>query len=185
MDANGFYPAHGCRRCGTPLQGQGSGRPAELYAGTYTGLCYPCTSKPGPLDEAPGPGGSRLVSFPPPLPSHRRDRVQFVAFGDCLACGGAGSSSHYVEYRDWYGRPCSGVNHREQCRPCEERAHPELRSAREREELRKELRAELESLKEEGRALGGLPPADPARLSYQRRFRELTERSWKEGVSLR
>lgn len=80
---------------------------------------------------------------------------------------------------------CDGRTHREQCRPCEERAHPELRAAREREELRKELRAELESLREECKALGGLPPADPARLSYQRRFRELTERSWKEGVSLR
>lgn len=30
-----------CNRCGKPLNKDG-GHPAELYAGTYTGLCYGC-----------------------------------------------------------------------------------------------------------------------------------------------
>lgn len=42
MDEHGFLPAHPCRNCGRQLRGADSSYPAELYAGTYTGICYEC-----------------------------------------------------------------------------------------------------------------------------------------------
>ena len=38
---DGMYPQHECSGCGKLLNADG-GHPAELYAGTYTGLCYEC-----------------------------------------------------------------------------------------------------------------------------------------------
>ena len=81
---DGMYPPHPCKECGKLLNADG-GHPAELYAGTYTGLCYACERKdPYVLQEFYD--GSKLVSHPPCSPSHRRDRTSHVWYPDCLVC---------------------------------------------------------------------------------------------------
>lgn len=110
MDKHGFLPPHPCKRCGNPLQGMGDGRPAELYLGTYTGLCYTCERGPAyraniyPLD------GAESWSYPPSCPSWRRDRVSYIAYPDCPDCKnhpGIQGYSHgqYGSYRE-YCRAC-------------------------------------------------------------------------------
>ncbi len=43
MDRNGFLTGPlNCNQCGKELSGENGPRPAETYAGTYTGLCYSC-----------------------------------------------------------------------------------------------------------------------------------------------
>jgi hypothetical protein len=94
MDNQGFYPrGTKCRVCGAVLGGNfdGSGydRPAELYAGTFTGLCYQCEKAPRFImriewDEA------RTISYPPHSPAWRRDRQEYIAYADCQECHGAG-----------------------------------------------------------------------------------------------
>jgi hypothetical protein len=92
---DGFYPDHECKQCGKALggtkHGPGSyGRPAELYAGTYTGLCYTCQNKNDyvlyiyPLDNA------QQISAPPHCPNWRRDRELYIAYADCSDCKGKG-----------------------------------------------------------------------------------------------
>jgi hypothetical protein len=79
----------GCHECGKPLNPHGH-RPAELYAGTYTGLCYSCqASGPRPLyvellDRA------TWIEYPPHCPSHSRSRETFVTYADCPDCRGEG-----------------------------------------------------------------------------------------------
>lgn len=83
MTWHGYLPDHDCKGCGKPLQGEMSGRPAELYAGTYTGLCYGC-------ERAPARAIGRLLTgayeteHPPSSPSWRRDRERFLWFADCV-----------------------------------------------------------------------------------------------------
>lgn len=99
MDANGFFPGRSCLECGNRLQGQGEGRPAESYAGTYTGLCYPCTGKP-PYVTRFFADGAREWSHPPAQPSHRRDRATHLGFNGCVECKGQGRG------RDGFCRTC-------------------------------------------------------------------------------
>jgi hypothetical protein len=82
MDEKGMYSQRDCEHCGQPLNAEGR-RPAELYAGTYTGICTTCQDAQPyvvayyPLDQA------IKISYPPSLPAHRRDREEFTAYQEC------------------------------------------------------------------------------------------------------
>lgn len=70
-----------CKGCGKELNADGT-HPAELYAGTYNGLCYPCTgSKPYVVDKVEG--GCKSTSHPPHCPSWRRDRETYIWNPEC------------------------------------------------------------------------------------------------------
>lgn len=85
---DGFYPQHDCKKCGKPLNADGY-HPAELYAGTYTGLCYGC-EKSGPFVAKEHLDGAQTISYPPHCPSWRRDREEQIAYPDCPDCEGKG-----------------------------------------------------------------------------------------------
>lgn len=118
MNERGFLPRHDCKRCGKPLQGEDSGRPAELYLGTYTGLCYPCTNA-GPWIEHTDSDGAQHWNCPPHCPSWRRDREPYTGYADCPTCKGAGRL--YVSR----GYPQGGPYY-QSCKTCFDRyyAHP-------------------------------------------------------------
>lgn len=94
MDRHGMLPDDiFCIRCAKPLNMDG-GHPAELYAGTYNGLCYGCTGT-GPYVAAVAQlDGCQRVSWPPPCPSHRRDRVNYYGYPDCANCKGLGATGY-------------------------------------------------------------------------------------------
>jgi len=81
---DGMYPQHPCKGCGKPLNADG-GHPAELYAGTYTALCYGCERK-APFVVREFLDGGATVSHPPSCPSWRRDREEFYWYPDCTVC---------------------------------------------------------------------------------------------------
>lgn len=85
MNKEGFLPPHSCKNCGKPL----GTVPAELYQGTYTGLCYKCQDAPAIVLKT-CPDGALHVSHPPHCPSWRRDRELFYAYADCTDCKGLG-----------------------------------------------------------------------------------------------
>lgn len=94
MSAWDGFPPEGlvltCSRCGEELSGRGGDRPAETYAGTYTGLCYGCQRTrafPRQVDEL---DGAVWWEWPPHSPSWRRDRETYVAYDGCEDCGGRG-----------------------------------------------------------------------------------------------
>lgn len=136
MDENGFLPPQPCRRCGRQLEGEGSGRPAELYAGTFTGLCNGCTNAPDYSMSDPGDPKANIVSCSPALPSWRRDRETFVAFADCPYCLGHGYAWRSGSTHRW----------RQQCDVCADRRWNRYARAREHwyrkrfEEIRKAAR---------------------------------------------
>lgn len=78
-----------CLRCGKVLNADG-GHPAELYAGTFTGLCYPCTSAGPFVVSIAELDGAQKVSWPPHCPAWRRDRETFYGYPDCETCKGFG-----------------------------------------------------------------------------------------------
>ena len=125
MTWNGFLPPSNCQACGTPLQGEDSDRPAELYAGTYTGLCYPCTGKTAfRIETRQRVSGAWYWSHPPHCPSWRRDRETFYGFPGCKRCGGKGCT--------WISRPNpQGGPYTVQCVACEARdeEHPYIARA--------------------------------------------------------
>lgn len=124
MDDRGMLPAAGvCPRCGKPLDADG-GHPAERYAGTYNGLCYPCTANGLYVVEAAGLDRCRRMSCPPSCPSWRRDRETELAYPGCEQCPGAGG---YTWAQSGRGRT------RTSCEACRSRyyAHP-LRQAADR-----------------------------------------------------
>lgn len=107
FDENGFYPKQNCQKCQKPLQGQGEGRPAELYAGTFTGLCYECQNG-GDYIFKTEKDGARHVSCAPSCPSWRRDRENYISYADCKVCKGVGyswKSGRHDSYRS-YCEPC-------------------------------------------------------------------------------
>jgi hypothetical protein len=111
-DWDGFLPGATCRRCGVRLQGQGEGRPAESYAGTYNGLCYPCTGRPADVIGHYS-DGAVLVEHPPSCPSWRRNRETFYAFPGCEACKGLGAKWNYG----------NGGGYLSQCKVCQQRRY--------------------------------------------------------------
>ena len=118
MDSQGMLPKHCCKNCGKPLNADG-GHPAELYAGTYTGLCYSCERGPAfvykidPLDNV------QHWDFPPHCPAWRRDREYFIGYAGCPKCSGTGAIM--------ISRPDGqGGNYRKQCEICSDKyyTHP-------------------------------------------------------------
>jgi len=90
MSWDGMYPKGlKCEKCGKTLNEDG-GHPAELYAGTFTGLCYGCERQGPYLVATFKIDGCQVISYPPDCPSHRRDRTEKYAYPDCEECQGAG-----------------------------------------------------------------------------------------------
>lgn len=109
MDEQGFYPeGTKCKNCGAELSR--TDRPGELYAGTYTGLCYKCQNS-GPFVVAYLGNGFKRWSFPPHCPSWRRDREEFVGQEGCTLCGGKGRKMIYRPYGQ-------GGPYPENCKTC-------------------------------------------------------------------
>lgn len=120
MDSQGFLAPPGvfpCRVCGKPLNPNGH-RPAETYAGTFTGECYSCQSRPFFPTLVTTDSGGTYMSHPPSCPSWRRDRETYLAFADCETCKGGGR----VRARGVAG----GGGNVQQCEDCLSRhnAHP-------------------------------------------------------------
>jgi hypothetical protein len=153
MDRDGMFPPRPCRNCGKPLNADGN-HPAELYAGTFTGLCYGC-ERAAPYIQQRWADGAQLVSHPPSCPSWRRDRETFVGYPDCPTCAGAG-----VEQTTW----TAGGPARHYCRGCIARFSAwEVRAWR--EDHRRWLRERAEAVYERKlRGALGLP----ARTSRKR-----------------
>lgn len=82
-----------CKRCGVVMGGNFDGigwdRPAEIYAGTATGLCDKCMRESDYVLETFEDGAKR-VSVAPTCPSWRRDRTTHIAYDNCPECGGKG-----------------------------------------------------------------------------------------------
>lgn len=109
MDSQGMYPVHPCKKCGKDLGGgkmDGSyARPAELYAGTYTGLCYSCQNS-GPYLETTFFDGIERWNFPPHCPSWRRDRETYVFRPGCDCEKGRRIVSRHPMYGGSYFIQC-------------------------------------------------------------------------------
>lgn len=90
MAWDGMLPTHYCGRCESELNPNGF-RPAELYAGTYTGLCYKCQNSPAFCTHVELIDRAEHWEFPPHCPSWRRDRESYVGYSDCNDCDGRGS----------------------------------------------------------------------------------------------
>lgn len=107
---SGFLQNAKCKVCGVELQGEGSGRPAESYLGTYNGLCYTCTSGAVYI-QCEWIDGARTINYPPHCPAWRRDRETFIGYADCPDCKGGG--------RKWVTRSdASGGSYTVNCKPC-------------------------------------------------------------------
>ena len=79
---DGMLPPHDCTKCGKPLNADGD-HPAELYAGSYTGLCYKCQhSSAYKIVDSPD-GSCSQMSHPPHCPSWRRTRELYWWWHDC------------------------------------------------------------------------------------------------------
>lgn len=104
-----------CNQCKKPLNPNGH-RPAELYAGTFTGICYSCQNKPAICIKVELLDKAGHWEFPPYRPSYRRDRESYVGYGDCNDCDGRGSKV--------VSRPDSqGGSYRTYCNTCFSRYH--------------------------------------------------------------
>lgn len=129
----GHFPSWPCQGCGKELDGEYGPNPAETYAGTFNGLCYTCTGKSPFVVSIAELDNARLVSWPPHLPSWRRDRETFYGYEDCQHCEGLGAKRAY--------RPRSSVSGGgplwERCSSCGPRYwdHPRRRWLQAREDL--------------------------------------------------
>jgi hypothetical protein len=108
-----------CTRCRQPLRAEHG----ETHAGRFNGLCQRCTKSGAYLDAVAADGCQRW-SFPPHLPSWRRDREFFRGYADCADCAGRGIAPEP-------GRDISGGRYPVQCKACSDRyaAHPSRRWA--------------------------------------------------------
>ena len=172
MDKDGFFSPHNCKRCSKPLHGKDSGYPAELYAGTFTGLCYQCTDS-GPVLLGRWEDGCELWEHPPHCPSWRRDREQFVGFSGCAICGGKGRlmvSRHHA----------AGGPYPKQCQTCSDRhsaAYIEFVKAR---DAYWNLKEELETIirKYSGKRSPKMTDEDWRDSEDARKFRDGMKRLW-------
>lgn len=170
---DGFIPGATCKRCGVRLQGRGEGRPAESYAGTYNGLCYPCTSRPGEVIGVFS-DGAVLIEYPPHLPSWRRDRETFFAFQDCPACHGHG--------RTWeHSSGPFGGSFPAQCRACTDRRYGAFWRYKNRmQEIRNEV-AEIEKAASKLK----IPASDDEAWKVHElanRYRALVREAWETPI---
>src|SRR5438128_1995499 len=78
----GMLLPRACTNCGRLLNADG-GHPAELYLGTYTGLCDDCV-RAGPFTVTRF-GDVAAVSHPPHAPSWRRNRESYLHWLGCAA----------------------------------------------------------------------------------------------------
>lgn len=108
---DGMLSPRPCAVCGTPLNADGD-HPAELYAGTFTGLCYGCERMPR-VEIERWPDGAVEWSYPPACPSFRRDREKHIAYPDCPECKGDGFT--------WKPTAAGFSQYRSYCAPCLER----------------------------------------------------------------
>ena len=123
MDKNGMLPSGlTCRSCGRELDNGTKGRAAELYLGTFNGLCYSCTGSKPFVEKVYIHDGALVVSAPPSCPSWRRDRTTHFAFRDCETCSGRGfrvvhrsmtSGAHTESCKKCVKRFCTGKRNRE------------------------------------------------------------------------
>lgn len=104
-----FYTGACCLRCGKLLNADG-GHPAEIYAGTFNGLCYGCTSAGHYVARIAVLDGARIVSWPPSCPSWRRDREEHLAYPGCATCKGTRVQG--------LGRSVGGGLYHDYCREC-------------------------------------------------------------------
>lgn len=114
FDDRGFYPQHDCKRCGKPLHGADSGYPAELYAGTYTGLCYPCTAEKPYLVHVSLLDGAMTYNHPPSNSAYRRNRENYVYYDGCSCnLGAVRKSGRYGDYYTLQCEDCSRIYYTE------------------------------------------------------------------------
>lgn len=109
MTWNGFLENCRCKNCNKPLSGQDGPRPAESYAGTYTGLCYDCEGAKDFVLTHYQLDSCKLISTPPSCPSWRRERETYYAYDDCSNCKGKGytwKSGTYGGFSRHYCEPC-------------------------------------------------------------------------------
>lgn len=107
----------GCKDCNKPLNNKGH-YPAETYAGTASGICYGCTSKPGYAIRTEF-DGAVLWSHPPYQPCGFERRQDHYGYPGCEECGGDGS---VIARRAFH----SGGSYRSYCKTCSTRRskHP-------------------------------------------------------------
>jgi len=77
-----------CKRCGKVMGGDGD-RPAEIYLGTFTGLCYDCEKRGAQRIDAEFDGAEHW-EHAPHCPSWRRDRERYIGYPGCVDCKGRG-----------------------------------------------------------------------------------------------
>ena len=121
MDHDGMFTPHPCHVCGNPLNDDG-GHPAELYAGTHTGLCYPCTFA-SPFRVHVYRDRAERWSHAPHSPSWRRDREEFIGYKGCRECSGKGKIVVARHHTAGGGYP---VN----CEKCDKKYYDEPERAR-------------------------------------------------------
>ena len=113
MGVHGMLAKEGeasCLKCGEPLN-KGGLRPAEIYAGTYTGLCYSCERSSAFCTHVELLDRAEHWDFPPHCPSWRRYREKHVGYSDCPDCDGRGSK--------WMSRSdARGGSYRTYCDTC-------------------------------------------------------------------
>lgn len=165
----GHFPADWCCvGCGKQLNADGN-HPAETYAGTYNGLCYPCTSK-GPFIVGQRVIDSGVVwSYPPHCPSWRRDRESKVFYWDCPTCGGYGKRDHHVGYGTVR---CDTCSHRAYSTGPQHESWEWRRRAREAAQARFERRlialCDLPKRASEKRQQEAIKALDPAAVEHER-----------------
>lgn len=99
-----------CKKCGKTLNEDG-GHPAEVYAGTATGLCYGC-ERAGAFVAEDIDDGCKRTSHPPHCPAWRRDREEYVWSPGCTK---QGCNMGAI----WVGRSLSmGGSYTKQCESC-------------------------------------------------------------------
>jgi hypothetical protein len=117
MDSHGKLPPDAfCTECGKQLDADG-GHPAEMYLGTYNGLCYGCTSRGPYVARVAVLDGCQEVSWPPASPSYRRDRASHFGYPDCQACDGLGLVKPVYRGYDTGGKACEACLARYQGHP--------------------------------------------------------------------
>ena len=111
---DGMLPPHACKQCGDEM----GTVPAELYMGTYTGLCYPCSHGAAYCERAYS-SGAESWNFPPHCPAWRRDREHFIGYSGCAICGGRGRVmiSRYNSQGGSYPRNCEACATRHYVHP--------------------------------------------------------------------